>query len=527
MIRHTAALRCALYSSQRLASRSRLPFFISKLDPAALSGRSRYVPRHFPTLIFCYLHHDSRRRRGSNTAMSPAFPADRIRGLDCEIGEWCTGVLAAAAVSTGGQRTAFSSGNSPTSGRPKQPMKERPPSSSTTMDEETRRSIGESDKKAKKSMKMVKLALAGNLVITLAKFLAYLHSGSSAMSSEAMHSLVDSANQLLLVVGLRTAAHAPDKQHQYGYGKSVYFWCLVSALGTFWLGAGVSMRHSIEELINPTIALEKVGYEVWSVLGVSLLIDGYVLVQALQGMYASKPEGTSFIKHLRKTRDPTTLAVLLEDSAACLGVVIAIVGMGFSQAYQNPVFDSMAGVSIAGLLGMMGIALTEMNRRFLIGQSVDSETTEGIKAILMSRGSIEQLHQVQSQWVGPNNFAFKAEVDFDGTYLAAKLKLNTRRAARYGEEFKQLLQRGPNDEIKYKDHDTLLSFYTEDVMRLAEREVREAETEIRKKYPEAAYIELEPDSSTYNMFALEQFQTPALRKVEEKTMKQILANLVI
>ena len=94
--------------------------------------------------------------------MSPAFPADRIRGLDCEIGEWCTGVLAAAAVSTGGQRTAFSSGNSPTSGRPKQPMKERPPSSSTTMDEETRRSIGESDKKAKKSMKMVKVRFDDN-----------------------------------------------------------------------------------------------------------------------------------------------------------------------------------------------------------------------------------------------------------------------------------------------------------------------------------------------------------------------------
>lgn len=391
------------------------------------------------------------------------------------------------------------------------------------MDEETRRSIGEGDEKAKKSMKTVKLALAGNLVITVAKFLAYMHSGSSAMSSEAMHSLVDAANQLLLLVGLRSAATAPDKQHQYGYGKSVYFWCLVSALGTFWLGAGVSMRHSIEGLINPTVALDKVGLEVWSVLVLSLLIDGYVLVKTVQGIRESKPKDVAFSKHLKKVRDPTTLAVLLEDSAACLGVLMAIAGTGLSQMYQNPVYDSLAGVSIAVLLGVIGLGLTEVNRRFLIGQSVDSETTEGIKAILMSRGSIEQLHQVQSQWVGTHTFAFKAEVDFDGTFLAAKLKLNTR----YGQEFRQLLARDPNDKNKYKDHETLLSFYTEDVMRAAEREVREAETEIRKKYPEAAYIELEPDSSTHNLFALEQFQTPDLRKVEETTLQQMLANLVI
>ncbi|CAM9657221.1 unnamed protein product [Hapterophycus canaliculatus] len=240
----------------------------------------------------------------------------------------------------------------------------------------------------------LQLALAGNLIITLGKFLAYLHSGSSAMSSEAMHSLVDSANQLLLVVGLRSASTAPDKRHQYGYGKSVYFWALVSALGTFWLGAGVSMRHSIEELINPTVALDKVGMEVWSVLGLSLLIDGYVLVRTFGGIWDSKPKNVSFKKHLKSLRDPTTLAVLLEDGAACLGVLMAMGGIGLSQYYQNPVFDSLAGVSIAGLLGVMGLVLTEVNRRFLIGQSVDSETVEGIKAILMSRGSIEQLHQV-------------------------------------------------------------------------------------------------------------------------------------
>eukprot|EP00903_Cladosiphon_okamuranus_P009592 g9131.t1 len=457
-----------------------------------------------------------RRRDGGSDSRAPVPRTLLLSGLVGGNGERSALERGALAPMARAQQVAFSAAGEAGGGGG---VKDKAEQAQSGMDAETQRSIGEGDKKSEKSMKTVKLALAGNLVITVGKFMAYSHSGSSAMSSEAMHSLVDLANQLLLVVGLRSAAAAPDKRHPYGYGKSVYFWALVSALGTFWLGAGVSMRHSIEELINPTVALDKVGMEVWSVLGFSLLVDGYVLVKTFESIWKSKPKNLSLKKHLKNLRDPTTLAVLLEDGAACVGVLMAMGGIGLSQYYQNPVFDSMAGVGIAGLLGVMGL----MNRRFLIGQSVDSETTEGIKAILMSRGSIEQLHQVQSQWVGTHTFAFKAEVDFDGTFLAAKLQLNTR----YGQEFRQLLARPPDDKTKYKDHETLLSFYTEDVMRAAEREVREAETEIRKKYPEAAYIELEPDSSTHNMFALEQFQTPALRQVEETTLKQMLANLVI
>ncbi|CAN0236012.1 unnamed protein product [Ectocarpus sp. 6 AP-2014] len=519
MLRHAGSLRASTVCSRRFASRNRVHDAVATVGAPCCSKPHRYqIPRSTPGLPYCsHLHHDARRRREGDGPIPPVPRPVGLAGGDGKRSALGRGAMAAIARA---QQMALSSEE----GAGGLGSRSKAEQAQAGMDAETRRSIGEGDKKSKKSMKTVKLALAGNLVITLGKFLAYMHSGSSAMSSEAMHSLVDSANQLLLVVGLRSASTAPDKRHQYGYGKgSVYFWALVSALGTFWLGAGVSMRHSIEELINPTVALDKVGMEVWSVLGLSLLVDGYVLVKTFESIWQSKPKNLSLKKHLTNLRDPTTLAVLLEDGAACVGVLMAMSGIGLSQYYQAPVFDSLAGVSIAGLLGVMGLVLTEVNRRFLIGQSVDSETTEGIKAILMSRGSIEQLHQVQSQWVGTHTFAFKAEVDFDGTFLAAKLKLNTR----YGQEFRQLLARPPDDKGKYKDHETLLSFYTEDVMRAAEREVREAETEIRKKYPEAAYIELEPDSSTHNMFALEQFQTPALRKVEETTLNQMHANLVI
>ncbi|CAM9120606.1 unnamed protein product [Discosporangium mesarthrocarpum] len=388
------------------------------------------------------------------------------------------------------------------------------------MDEETERSMGEGDAKVKKSIKTVKLALGGNLAITLAKFWAYWHSGSSAMLSEAVHSLVDSGNQMLLLVGLTNASAAPDKMHQYGYGKSVYFWSLISALGTFWMGAGVSLRHSVQDLLHPTVVLEKVSWETWGVLGFSFVVDGFVLVKTLKEFIKTCPEGRPLFNHLKKVRDPTTLAVLLEDGGACVGIVIAIAGLGMSQWHGTPVYDSIAGVCVASLLATMGAVLTKVNQRFLIGQAVDSEITDHIVKILKGRSAIENLHQVQSQWVGPYNFSFKAEVDIDGTVLAAKLM------SRYEHEFAEVLKRDSGEE-RDKDFKTLLSFYAEDVMRAAEREVREAETEIRRLYPAAAFIELEPDSSTFDEYAVEHYSTPALRKLEEEAQDQFLLSSVI
>ncbi|KAL7541270.1 hypothetical protein ACHAWF_006896 [Thalassiosira exigua] len=228
----------------------------------------------------------------------------------------------------------------------------------------------------------VRRALGGNLVIAGAKLAAALSSGSSAMVSEFVHSVVDCGNQALLLVGLKKSLHAPDRRHPYGYGKAIYFWALVSALGTFFLGAGVSFTHSIGELMNPSVDVATVGKEVWGVLLVSFVVDGYVFAKTVQGVRASmridgdggsgKGKGTSFWTYATtKVRDPTTLAVLLEDGAACLGVVLAIGGIGMTQYTGMPVFDGMAGVGIAGLLAAVGLALANVNHRFLIGQGID------------------------------------------------------------------------------------------------------------------------------------------------------------
>ncbi len=306
-----------------------------------------------------------------------------------------------------------------------------------------------------------------------------------------------------------------DAKHPYGYGKSIYFWSLVSALGTFWLGAGISMRHSVQELMHPT--LDTITWEVWGVLGFSLAMDGWVFAKVLKGVRGSMPQGVSFVDHVKGIRDPATLAVLLEDGAACAGVVVAAAGIGLSHATGMPVFDGLAGLSVSMLLAGMGLTLARLNQRFLLGQAVDKDIVDGINEILMQRDSIESVHSVQSQWTGPYSFSYKAEVDFDGTYLAAKLM------DRYHGEFIKSKELGQLE----GDLKVLLSWYAEDVMRAVEREVKSIEAEIREIYPAAAYIELEPDSNVSNKFAIDQIMgnKATSKTVELKALNEMLESI--
>ncbi len=270
-----------------------------------------------------------------------------------------------------------------------------------------------------KTAENVNRALMGNVVICLAKLGAWVSSGSSSMLSEFIHSVVDCGNQALLLVGLRSAQLSADRKHPYGYGKSVYFWALVSALGTFFLGAGVSMTHAVGQLMHPS--LQEITWQVWGVLIFSFTVDGYVLRETIKDIYESKPDSVSIWRHISNLRDPSVLAVLLEDGAACLGIVLAIGGISASHITGNPIYDSVAGVAISALLGGIGLALVRMNHRFLLGQAVDKEILEDIEKMLLTRRSIDNIGSVQSQWISSDTFSYKAEVDFDGTYLAAKL----------------------------------------------------------------------------------------------------------
>jgi solute carrier family 30 (zinc transporter), member 9 len=345
----------------------------------------------------------------------------------------------------------------------------------------------------------------------VAKFAAWLSSGSSAMLAEFIHSVVDCGNQSLLLIGLRDSNMVADRSHPYGYGKSIYFWALVSALGTFFLGAGVSMTHAVGDLMHPS--LHNITWEVWTVLILSFGIDGYVLKKTINDTLESKPHGVSYWNHVMAIRDPATLAVLLEDGAACLGIVFAIAGIAASHYTGNPIFDGIAGVGISALLGGMGIALVRVNHRFLLGQGVDREIVDDIGKILLNRRSIDSIRSIQSQWTGPETFSYKAEVDFDGTYLAAKLM------PIYQQEFLQI-KNTMDEELQ-----VLLALYAEDVMRTVEREVRQVEAQIRIKYPGAEYIELEPMSMDADRLAIDDNLEAELRRVESDALNRYLKSL--
>lgn len=320
-------------------------------------------------------------------------------------------------------------------------------------------------------------ALAGNSAVAVLKIIAFAVSGSGAMLSEAIHTLADVGNQGLLLLGLRQARKGPDTRHPYGYGQASFFWALVSALGIFFLGCGVTVAHGVESLVHPPERIE-VGWLTWAVLAFSFALDGWVFLGAIAQLRAERPAGMSWGEYWRRLKDPMLLAVLLEDSVACLGVLAAIVGIMLSWWTGNPVWDALASIVIGLLLGMVAVILVRMNQRFLLGSAVDPEIDAGIREILASRASIEAVHRVQSRWVGPSAFAYKAEVDFDGTYFAAELE------GMYGEVFEKVQDRSS---VR-----SLLAVYTEHVARLMAHEVDAIETEIARRYPQAAFIELEP-----------------------------------
>lgn len=268
------------------------------------------------------------------------------------------------------------------------------------------------------------------------------------------------------------------------------------------------MSHAVMELMEPS--LSEITNEVWVVLIMSFIVDGYVLSKTISEILKERPRHLSFWQYVQKIRDPATLAVLLEDGAACLGIVMAIAGISASHATANPIFDGVAGVGISCLLGGIGLTLVRVNHRFLIGQSVEREILDDIERIIRSRNSIDQVSSIQSQWTGPETFSFKAEIDFDGTYLSALLM------PRYQGEFNKA---GKDLEGELQ---VLLSWYAEDVIRAVEREVRHIEAMIRQKYPGAEYIELEPMSKHADRFAIDDSFEEKLLLFEKEELRRLV-----
>eukprot|EP00039_Didymoeca_costata_P015193 m.254337 g.254337 ORF g.254337 m.254337 type:complete len:874 (+) comp16171_c0_seq4:403-3024(+) len=337
------------------------------------------------------------------------------------------------------------------------------------------------------------LSLTGNLAIAAAKFWAYLRTGHQSMFSEAIHTLVDVGNQAILAYGLREASKAPDKSYQYGYGRAAFFYSLLTALSTFGFGAVYTFLEGVHVLTHPPDLLPPV-METWAVLAVSLAVDGFVLNTALKDTRKrAKQANVGVMSWLLSFKDPFTVAVIFEDSAAVLGVLFATGGIAMTQLTGNPMWDGIASISISALLASVSLQLIRLNRSFLLGKRVDEQITKGIRKILLQRRSVDTVFAAQTQWIGPSAFAFNAEVDFDGTYLAAQIY------SKYELEIQEAIRNEKlAEELKW-----ILPCFAEDVIRALEKEVQDIQNEVRAHYKEAAFIDIIPDSSQTTKLALE------------------------
>ena len=269
------------------------------------------------------------------------------------------------------------------------------------------------------SKKVIYAALVGNLLVAATKFVAAAITGSSAMLSEAVHSLVDTGNEVLLLHGLRRAARPADQAHPFGHGREVYFWSFVVALSVFALGSGVSLYEGIHHVREPVpITRPVVNYVV---LALALVFEGASWRVAFKEFRGEKGQQT-FLEAARRSKDPTTFMVLFEDSAAVLGLVIALAGTLAAEVLDRPVLDGVASIAIGILLALVAAFLARESKGLLIGEPAQSEVSDAICAIVTAQPGIERANGLFTVHVGPRQVVAGITVDFRDDLTARQVE---------------------------------------------------------------------------------------------------------
>jgi cation diffusion facilitator family transporter len=262
------------------------------------------------------------------------------------------------------------------------------------------------------------IALAANVGIAVAKFVAAAITGSSAMLTEGVHSLVDSSNQLLLMYGQKRAERPPDAAHPGGYGRELYFWSFVVALLVFALGAGVSIYEGILHFSNPEPAISPL--VAYIVLIVAFSLEAGSTFAAFRQFDAARG-GKSWWQSLTSTKDATTVIVLLENGAAMAGIVIAAAGLGIAQLTGDPRFDGIASILIGLLLAAVALFLAREAKGLLIGEAADPELIDGIRRAA-SRPGVTGIGEIVTIHNAPTQIVATVNVDFDNRLTAGDVE---------------------------------------------------------------------------------------------------------
>jgi cation diffusion facilitator family transporter len=260
------------------------------------------------------------------------------------------------------------------------------------------------------SRKTVLIALAANTGIAIAKFAAGAVTGSAAMLAEAAHSVADTANQLFLLASLRFSERKPDAAHPFGYGKERFLWSFMAAIFIFVSGAAFSIYEGISRLIHGSG--ETTYTAAYAVLVVGIVLEGSSLIRAMrQTRQDAKDVDREVGRYVRTSRDPTTKTVLFEDSAAVVGLLLALTGLGLSQLTGEHAFDAAASIAIGILLAFVAYALWRDTRGLLIGEAALPEEQQALRKVLDDCDGVDEVVELLTMALGPTTLLVAARLD--------------------------------------------------------------------------------------------------------------------
>ncbi len=258
------------------------------------------------------------------------------------------------------------------------------------------------------SKKVIYAALAGNTLVAATKFVAAAFTGSSAMLSEGIHSLVDTGNQGLLLWGDRQSKKPPDEQFPYGHGREIYFWSFVVAILIFAMGAGLSIYEGIHHLLHPQAVKNPVINYI--VIGLAIVFEGgslWVAVREFNHLKGSR----GYFAAVHHAKDPSVFVVLFEDTAAVTGLLIALAGIALSETTGNPAFDGIASILIGMVLGATAAWLAYETKGLLIGESANPEIVRTIRQYILELSTVEAVNEVLTTHIGPEFILVNVSVD--------------------------------------------------------------------------------------------------------------------
>jgi solute carrier family 30 (zinc transporter), member 9 len=322
-------------------------------------------------------------------------------------------------------------------------------------------------------------AFCGNAMISVAKAIGYVLSGSPSLFGEMIHSIADTANQGFLLVGIHKSKKKADADFAYGYGSERFFWALLSACGIFFVGAGITAYHGITSLFHHNhIELKPI---ILIILAFSFIVESITLYRAYREIKHQMHinEADDFFEYL-KDADPVLSAVLYEDAVAVLGVLTAFIGISLSYITGDHIYDSLASVIIALMLAYIAVILINKNRKFLLGKAIPENIKSDIIEILEEDEHIDKVLEFKSEILNIGHYHIKCEIEFNGASLLSEIM-----------QHESLQKEWEEIDGEYEEFKKYIIYHTSRIPRIMGKRIDKIEAKIKAKYPQIAYIDLE------------------------------------